>query len=261
MKCCVDGCDSDAVYKTKELCQKHYFRQRRGGTVNLRRKRKYRYTTSNGYQMVSEPCHQLSNARGYVYEHRKVLFDSNQNIDKCEICGAEWSWDAIYFSHVDHKNNDKSDNRTENLRPLCNSCNVKRSYYDRHSRNGSGSVTINGITKTPEEWSREDGVNVTGHTIRRRIASGMSDYEAVFAEKKTHNGKKYTQKRKTEHKHQRKNSISITINGETKTAAEWSRDERCHVSDSSIRARIKAGVNPSDAVLMKRCTLTDLRGS
>lgn len=33
MKCCVEGCERDAHYKAAQLCQMHYFRQRRYGTT------------------------------------------------------------------------------------------------------------------------------------------------------------------------------------------------------------------------------------
>lgn len=36
MKCCVDGCDRDARYKEKQLCQMHYFRVMRNSTTELR---------------------------------------------------------------------------------------------------------------------------------------------------------------------------------------------------------------------------------
>lgn len=29
MKCCVEGCERDSHYKAAQLCQMHYFRQRR----------------------------------------------------------------------------------------------------------------------------------------------------------------------------------------------------------------------------------------
>ena len=37
MKCRAEGCENDAVYKKEQLCQKHYFRQKRYGTTELTR--------------------------------------------------------------------------------------------------------------------------------------------------------------------------------------------------------------------------------
>ena len=82
----------------------------------------------------------------------------------------------------------------------------------------------------------------------------------MFGEKITHNGnepKPYVPI--TNALHERKNSIAITIDGVTKTAKEWSRDDRCMVSDTAIRFRIKAGWNPADAVFKTRKELK--RGS
>ena len=40
MKCCVEGCERDAHYKAAQLCQMHYFRQRRYGTTETVRRGK-----------------------------------------------------------------------------------------------------------------------------------------------------------------------------------------------------------------------------
>lgn len=48
--------------------------------------------------------------------------------------------------------------------------------------------------------------------------------------------------------HARSNSISITFNGETKTASEWERDERVTVSRVTIKRRIESGMSYRDAL-------------
>jgi hypothetical protein len=45
MECSVDGCGREAHYKEKALCQKHYFRQWRYGTVELTRSPAPRHET------------------------------------------------------------------------------------------------------------------------------------------------------------------------------------------------------------------------
>ena len=47
----------------------------------------------------------------------------------------------------------------------------------------------------------------------------------------------------------RNDNVSITAFGETKTIAEWSRDERCIVPYSVLRMRIYKGIHPEYAIL------------
>lgn len=144
-----------------------------------------------GYHLIFEPSHPLAQRGGYVYEHRFVLFNAvGRSINACEKCGKEWSWDDIYCSHVDHINDDKSDNRVENLRPLCNACNTRRAAPEQHTIVGRHAITCDGKTMTAAEWAREPGVLVCGRTIIVRIASGMNAYDALFSKKKTHKNTK-----------------------------------------------------------------------
>jgi len=126
--CKVTGCDRISMYKAKDVCQKHYFRFMRNGTYDIVNTKSYRLENPKGYQMIYEPSHQLAQkAKGYVYEHRFVLFnDSGESISKCEICKSHWCWYDVYNSHVDHIDKNVKNNNVNNLRPLCNSCNVSR---------------------------------------------------------------------------------------------------------------------------------------
>jgi len=181
----------------------HYFRRMRTGSFDLMRggvaakrrnvssSRKYRRISSNGYYLIYEPKHELAQNGGYVYEHRFVLFNAyGHDINSCEICGREWSWSSIYRSHVDHINNDRADNRIENLRPLCNSCNVKRSEADRHAASGRVPITLNGKTMTAAEWSRVDGCMVSQERIIYRVRAGVDHKNAVFSPPKAGPGVK-----------------------------------------------------------------------
>jgi len=105
--------------------------------------------------------------------------DFGHALDKCEICGKPWNWDAIYSSHVDHIDNDKSNNKPENLRPLCNSCNVKRCTKEKHEHKGRMAIAFNGKTMTAEEWSREPWVKASGRVILYRIRSGWGIAKAL----------------------------------------------------------------------------------
>ncbi len=189
MTCKIEGCDRYADYKAQQVCQKHYFRFMRYGTYDLSRKvhpngstRVYRRTTPNGYEKLYEPEHQLANSDGYVYEHRKVFFEQiDSNPDSCEMCGNPVDWSTC---HIDHKDNDKSHNLKENLRCLCRACNVFRAHTSTSM--GARFLTHDGKTMTAGSWSRQPGVNVCGGTITRRKQMGMSDHQALFAEKGTH---------------------------------------------------------------------------
>jgi len=181
------------MYKAKDLCQKHYFRLMRNGVFTLKGGRESArdpdasHITSNGYIVVYRPEHPLSRGTGHILQHREVLYNSiGDKTPDCEFCGCETSWE-IYKYHVDHIDKDKKNNAIENLRMLCNSCNVTRTKKTHVNSIGRKSITINGTTMTPEEWSRCEGVVVCGATIRRRLSSGMSGFDSVFSERLTHN--------------------------------------------------------------------------
>lgn len=181
MSCSVEGCQNQILNKKHQLCQKHYFRLWRNGTTDLKAKgMQYRYTHTSGYQLIYEPDHPLAQSNGYVYEHRFVLFNERgHDIDQCEECGKPWGWDDTYNSHVDHIDTDKSNNKPSNLRPLCNSCNVKRCTKPKHQHKGRSGITYNGKTMTAEEWSREPDIAVSGRVIRNRIKSGWDIKKAL----------------------------------------------------------------------------------
>ena len=186
MLCCVDGCERLADYKGKALCQKHYFRIRRTGTADTRAtKRKYRYSNPAGYQLIFEPNHPMASKNGYAYEHRFVLYNSLGGIiDSCSLCGKPESWATC---HVDHIDNDNTNNNSINLRVCCRACNVMRGHMSKENSFGCAHMlTHDGKTLSPWKWASQDGVTACGATIKRRKDMGLSDFEAIFAKKKTH---------------------------------------------------------------------------
>ena len=171
----------------------HYFRFMRNGVFTLKGCRESvrdpdaSHVTSNGYIVIYRPDHPLARGTGHILQHREVLYNYiGDDTPDCAICGCVTSWE-IYKYHVDHIDENKKNNSLDNLRMLCNSCNVGRTKKIHHKSVGRKALTINGETKTPQEWSRLIDVKVSGSTIRRRLSMGFSDYDAVYSERLTHN--------------------------------------------------------------------------
>lgn len=184
--CKIDGCNTESMYKEMDVCQMHYFRFMRNGTYETVRTRKMRHQNPAGYFLLFDPNHCLAQAGGYVYEHRAVAYDKyGDTLPDCELCGKKCSWE-LYTTHIDHKDEDVTNNAPENLRPLCNGCNTKRGRPAAIKYKGSIKIEFDGEVKTPQEWSRDSRVNVSGAAIRHRKRRGLSDYDALFKDKATH---------------------------------------------------------------------------
>ena len=187
MKCSADGCDRNAEYKGAGICKMHYFRLRRNGTFEkLYVTRMARVVTPNGYVRIYDSGHDLSDKRGYVFEHRHVMWSIlGKDTGSCRMCGKPESWDTC---HVDHIDENRQNNSKENLRILCRGCNVKRGFKPEsfEHRGVNGLIEFDGVKNTAAAWARDPRVMVTGHTILRRKASGMSDFDALFSPKVTH---------------------------------------------------------------------------
>lgn len=185
MKCKVEGCDREAVYKEQCVCQMHYFRMMRNGKYELEKTHKSYYITPNGYRKIYKPNHQLADRYGYIFEHRYNLFEKyNGKALKCEFCGAYWNW-RPYLDHVDHIDENRLNNDLSNLRPLCNACNTRRTRKEEYKAKGRTGITYDGITKTAAEWARDERVDVCGAQIIRRLNNGMSVEEALLKPSRT----------------------------------------------------------------------------
>lgn len=250
MKCKVEGCDRGARYKAACLCQKHYFRIRRNGHIDIR-KAKSRIEDDRGYQYLRAPGHPLlTKGQVYVSEQRIVLYAAiGPGPMVCELCGCGMTWKTCQVDHIDEnpRNNERS-----NLRPLCRRCNTRRGISAPVEWSWTSSIEFDGRRMTAAEWARDPRVNVSGTTILRRKRDGQSDEQALFGRKVTHNGSPPTDNRprKTRHKHERANAVAITVNGITMTAAEWSRAPGVTVTEGGIIWRVRNGWSPMDAVFM-----------
>lgn len=243
--CHVDGCDRKAMYKSDAVCQKHYFRRMRYGHYGLNNDYKApgerRMPHSNGYIMLRLPGHPLAQKGGGLFEHRKVMYDIHgENLPPCQLCGKESDWHSR-ATHIDHIDRNRANNNPDNLRVLCNPCNAQRDKRPAAQWSSTMAVQLNGMVLTPTEWARQPGVKVHGATIRHRINKGQPAEQAIYGEKITHNGKKEKIKTPVYPKHARKNAIRVTINDKTMTAAEWSRDPICRITQEGLVNRIKAG--------------------
>ena len=182
MMCKVDGCGRSAMYKEKRLCQMHYFRFMRNGSYDLLpTSRIYRRQNPAGYQMLFEPNHKLSHSNGYVYEHRMVYHDQiDDNPKNCSICGKGIDWQSL---HIDHIDDDVTNNCSSNLRATCRACNTMQGHNEASF--GSNIVTLMGFSLPAHTWARHPKCTVSGTTILKRIRSGLPVFESVFNKSKT----------------------------------------------------------------------------
>ena len=116
-KCKTDDCNGKATRISYGLCESCYYRLRRNGSTK-KNKPKYRYLTKAGYIRLLNPKHPLSQLKGYVYEHRLVVYNYyNGEPQECYWCGKAVGWDKVV---IDHLNENKADNRIKNLIYSCN---------------------------------------------------------------------------------------------------------------------------------------------
>lgn len=120
--CRVHKCASPATRVGAGLCEKHYGRIRRIGTTDL--VPRVEIMLSAGYRIVKAPDHPLVQGNGWLGEHRAVAYEKyGPGPHACHWCGTDHDWPDLV---VDHLNEQKADNRPENLVVACNPCNRMR---------------------------------------------------------------------------------------------------------------------------------------
>lgn len=121
-RCTVQDCSNKQVGK-HGLCEMHYARRRSTGSLH-RASPKHRYKTGAGYIKVLDRAHPIADAGGYVYEHRKIMYDTHGGDCPCCVwCGVDVDWRTAV---VDHLNEAKDDNDPSNLVVACSDCNRAR---------------------------------------------------------------------------------------------------------------------------------------
>jgi hypothetical protein len=166
--CTVPGCAKPTRSKSAALCKMHYHRQYRHGSVD-RVAHRAGISVSHGrrYRSVTRHGHPLAGKSGKVYEHRAVLYDRiGLGPHACHWCGTEVHWDAADGRplQVDHINGVGDDNRSDNLVPSCNCCNVARAQQARSA-----------ALREAGWWSRHDTIaNLRGQR-RRDLLPAATD--------------------------------------------------------------------------------------
>ena len=126
--CIVEGCGDLGRQRTPSMCNMHYYRVRRRGEVNPPQANPPQpYRHSAGYVVLPDKLHPMADKRGWIYEHRMVLFDAiGPGSHPCHHCGVTVTWGTSL--ETDHLDWNKANNDLTNLVPSCHSCNVRRTH-------------------------------------------------------------------------------------------------------------------------------------
>lgn len=176
--CIAEGCDRKATRKTQKMCEKHYYRVRRNGTVKLKDiQARERYEHTHGYWLVLDKEHPLADKSGYVYEHRKVLYATNPEM-KCFHCGIDETW---HTCHIDHLDDNKKNNIIDNLVISCPQCNVQRGQHKSKKtiRDKFAAHTYRKEKLCVSEWAERIGI--TSQAMQYRI-NNWKDKDRIFTE-------------------------------------------------------------------------------
>jgi len=175
-KCSVEGCLKDANRIKAGLCEAHYAMLRRRGCT---KHKEYPLRTFNqaGYVKIKNKSHPLSDSSGTVYEHRMVFYNIHgEGPFKCHWCGKDISW---YNLHIDHLNNNITDNNDSNLVASCAACNIGRGQEKsaKTMRSKGKLLTYGGETMCVSEWARR--LKIRASSLQSRLNGGWTIEKAL----------------------------------------------------------------------------------
>jgi len=168
--CAVDGCCRPCRTRKSAVCNVHYHRLWRTGKPEQIPKSVIEH--SQGYLVDRAPGHVLSTVGNpnYVYQHRRVFFEVHgQGPFICHVCAAPLTWAEM---HIDHLDDNPTNNLVENLAPACPGCNQRRGLVKMTAtkRSQGRLLTLNGETRCLTEWARS--LSISAQSLRHRIATG-----------------------------------------------------------------------------------------
>lgn len=164
----------------------HYYRLRRTGNAELvLRNPEQIYLHSHGYLRIPAPKeHPLKPPRDrLLYQHRQIFYEGyGEGPFPCHWCGIEIGWDDPDMN-VDHLNDEKDDNRLENLVASCARCNRKRgvSKMRKTMKSKGRLLTFNDETMCLSDWARRIGISQ--QSLRFRLDANWSIDRALLTPK------------------------------------------------------------------------------
>lgn len=175
--CSNSGCFKRTRSRTSVFCEACYYRNRRNGSLAYKVPTR-EITKSNGYLQTYAPQHPLASkvCSPRVYTHRMVLYDHiGPGNTECHWCRTPISWDNL---HVDHLDDDKTNNVISNLVPSCLLCNTKRGQHKQiANKRMRYSVKAFGFDFCLMDWGRMAGISTAA--ILDRLNSGMTLEQAL----------------------------------------------------------------------------------
>lgn len=177
-KCMIDGCEKPCRSRKAIYCNVHFHRMWRTGSPDLRPP-KHAIEHSRGYVLERTSKHPLTpNGERYIYQHRRVYFDTfGQGPFHCHVCAARVTWATL---HIDHLDDDPTNNDVSNLAPACPTCNQARGREKMvKTKKANGRLlTFNGETLCLSDWASRLGI--ARGSLRRRIESGWPTERAFM---------------------------------------------------------------------------------